>query len=245
VKDFQEIPAMGLSGKVKGKEVVLGSEKYVKQNSEVKKTLATEVYLSIDGEIKGYFSLSNQYRKGLKELILQLKGKYELHVLTGDNDSEKENLYALFPNSESIQFKQSPQDKLDYIRRLQEQGKKVLMIGDGLNDAGALQSSDVGISIADNIYHFSPACDAILEASKFDQLRKFLKISHQSVLIVKMSFALSFLYNFVGLYFAVQGILSPIVAALLMPISSVSVVAFATIATNTIAGTAKYKPTKL
>jgi Cu+-exporting ATPase len=239
VKDFQEIPAMGLSGKVKGKEVVLGSEKYVKQSSEVKKTLATEVYLSIDGEIKGYFSLSNQYRKGLKELIQQLKGKYELHVLTGDNDSEKENLYALFPNSESIQFKQSPQDKLDYIKRLQEEGKKVLMIGDGLNDAGALQSSDVGISIADNIYHFSPACDAILEASKFDQLRKFLKISHQSVLIVKMSFALSFLYNFVGLYFAVQGILSPIVAALLMPISSVSVVAFATIATNTIAGKKK------
>ena len=239
VKDFQEIPAMGLSGKVKGKEVMLGSEKYVKQSSEVKKTLATEVYLSIDGEIKGYFSLSNQYRKGLKELIQQLKGKYELHVLTGDNDSEKENLYALFPNSESIQFKQSPQDKLDYIKRLQEEGKKVLMIGDGLNDAGALQSSDVGISIADNIYHFSPACDAILEASKFDQLRKFLKISHQSVLIVKMSFALSFLYNFVGLYFAVQGILSPIVAALLMPISSVSVVAFATIATNTIAGKKK------
>ena len=104
------------------------------------------------------------------------------------------------------------------------------MIGDGLNDAGALSESEIGISIADNIYHFSPACDAILEASKFKDLVKFIQLSKKSMNIIKMSFIISFLYNIVGLIFAVQAFLTPVLSAILMPISSVTVVAFITIA---------------
>ena len=181
--------------------------------------------------------MSNQYRSGLNKLISDLSPKFDLHVLSGDNDSEMENLKNIFPKESTIKFFQSPNDKLTYINNLKANNKSVLMIGDGLNDAGALKASDVGISIADDIYHFSPACDAILEASKFQQLQSYLKISAKSILIVKLSFLLSFLYNIIGLYFAVQGVLSPIVAALLMPISSISVVAFATFATNYIAKT--------
>jgi Cu+-exporting ATPase len=168
-------------------------------------------------------------------LIKNLSLKYDLHVLTGDNDAERENLEKIFPASSNLRYDQSPNDKLEYINQLKQEGKKVLMIGDGLNDAGALKSSDVGISIADDVYHFSPACDAILESSKFSELTRFLSITKKSIWIVKLSFLLSFMYNFVGLYFAIQGILSPIVAALLMPISSVSIVAFTTITTNLIA----------
>jgi len=176
--------------------------------------------------------LSNQYRPGLSEMIQSLSADYDLHVLSGDNDAEKTNLEQIFPKHSNLLFNQSPKNKLQYIQSLKGEGKKILMIGDGLNDAGALKVSDVGISIADDIYHFSPACDAILEASKFQNLKSYLKITKQSLLVVKLSFLLSFSYNLLGLFFAVQGILSPIVAALLMPISSISVVAFASFTTS-------------
>jgi len=130
-----------------------------------------------------------------------------------------------------LNFKQSPSDKHNYVEHLKSEGKVVLMIGDGLNDAGALKESDVGITIADNIYHFSPACDAILDANRFDNIAKYIRFTKISMNIVKVSFAISFLYNIVGISFAAMGLLTPIISAILMPLSSVSVVAFVTLAT--------------
>ena len=126
----------------------------------------------------------------------------------------------------ALLFEQSPQNKLDYIRTLQQQGQRVVMVGDGLNDAGALQQADVGMAISENTNNFSPACDVIVEAKRFGQLVDFVAYSKSTVKVVKAAFVLSFLYNFVGIAFAVQGFLSPIVAAILMPLSSVTVVVF-------------------
>ena len=106
------------------------------------------------------------------------------------------------------------------------------MTGDGLNDAGALMQSDVALTIANQVYHFSPASDAVLEAGQFQKLDRFIRFSSRSLNIVKAAFLISFLYNIVGLSFAITGNLSPIVAAILMPVSSVSVVAFATFVTR-------------
>jgi len=232
VAEFNELVSLGISGWVEGRLLKIGSAGFVFNGKAENISTSTEVYVSIDGIVKGRFVLSNQYRKGLNEMIQSLSADYDLHVLSGDNDAEKNNLEQIFPKQSNLLFNQSPQNKFEYIHSLKREGKKILMIGDGLNDAGAIKVSDVGISIADDIYHFSPACDAILEASKFQKLRDFLKISKKSLLVVKLSFLLSFLYNIVGLFFAVQGILSPIVAALLMPVSSISVVAFASFTTS-------------
>ena len=232
VDGFNEMVSLGLTGQVDGREVKIGSANFVLDSKTENLSGSTEVYVSIDGKVKGRFVMSNQYRTGLNELIDSLSSTYELHVLSGDNDAEKTNLAEIFPKSSNLLFNQSPEDKLEYIQGLKGDGKKILMIGDGLNDAGALKVSDVGISIADDIYHFSPACDAILEASKFQDLKRFLSVSKKGMWVVKLSFLLSFAYNLFGLYFAVQGILSPIVAALLMPISSISVVAFASFTTS-------------
>jgi Cu+-exporting ATPase len=152
-----------------------------------------------------------------------------LHLLSGDNEAEKKNLQKVFGSDAILKFNQSPTDKKAYVEALRKSGKNVLMIGDGLNDAGALAASNTGISIADDVFSFSPACDAILESSKFAQLNQFIRFTRTSFRIVSLSFVISFLYNIIGLSFAVLSILSPLVAAILMPASSVSVVLFATL----------------
>lgn len=227
VTGFQEIPSHGISGWVNGTKINMGSRFFVTGEKKKDENLKTEVWVYLGDSVAGYFQLENEYRKGLYELIRKLEKTHELHLLTGDNDAEKANLIKFFGTETRLHFNQSPTDKLNYIRSLQEKGRTVLMIGDGLNDAGALNESNVGIVIADNVFNFSPACDAILQSKQFDKLDKFIQFTNQSLKIVKAGFLISFLYNLVGLSFAVQGNLTPIVAAILMPISSVSVVAFA------------------
>jgi Cu+-exporting ATPase len=164
-------------------------------------------------------------------VLNNLKKQFRLYLISGDNASEMENLSVYF-DKDKLLFNQKPGDKADFIKHLQNQKQTILMTGDGLNDAGALMQSDVALTIANQVYHFSPASDAVLEAAKFNMLAKFIQFTKTSLHIVKLSFTISFLYNIIGISFAISGNLSPIVAAILMPVSSVSVVAFATFATR-------------
>jgi Cu+-exporting ATPase len=232
VENFMEIPASGIKGTVDGMHLKVGSMDFIQHDGEYAETAASEVFVAIDGVFKARFTIESKYREGIDAVIETLLPDYELHVLSGDNDSDRSKLGILFRNSERLYFRQSPNDKLEYIKNLKKQNKHVLMIGDGLNDAGALNASDVGISIADDIYQFSPACDAILESGRFADLVKFIRFSGISLNIVKASYFISVFYNIVGLSFAVQGILSPIIAAILMPLSSVTVVTFVTFSTR-------------
>lgn len=225
---FEEIPGKGIIAYVEGNKLLIGAEAFVtSQTSSDKRT--TRVYISISGEVKGYYEFENLYREGFDTLMDSLKNKYQLHMLSGDNEREKIKLQPYFDH---LHFKQSPLDKLEYLKSLDEEQKQTIMIGDGLNDAGALMQSKLGIAVADNIYHFSPACDAILDARQFKNLSKFLGFSHTSLKIVKTAFLFSFFYNVIGLSFAVSGMLTPLIAAILMPVSSVSVVGFITLTVN-------------
>lgn len=107
-----------------------------------------------------------------------------------------------------------------------------MMLGDGLNDSGALEQSNVGIAITDQLSNFTPSSDVIMEASMLPRLGQFIAFAKTSKNIVLASFGLSFLYNCVGLYFSISGLLSPLVAAVLMPLSSISVMLFTTLATG-------------
>jgi Cu+-exporting ATPase len=231
VEKFEEIPSLGISGIINGKLVKTGSEEYATGRDSGGKTYTTSVFVTIDGIFKGHFEISNKYRPGMDEVVSLLKHNYNLHLLSGDNDSEKENLLPVFGDAESLHFRQTPKDKLQYILELKSSGMKILMVGDGLNDAGALKESDVGITIADNVYHFSPACDAILDSSRFREIPKFIRFSKTAYRIVIAGFCLSFIYNVVGISFGASGQLTPLISAILMPLSSVSVVAFATFTT--------------
>ncbi|MEZ5083435.1 MAG: heavy metal translocating P-type ATPase metal-binding domain-containing protein [Bacteroidales bacterium] len=225
---FKELPGLGVTAEIDGEKFNIGSRKFVTGKDEAEKGLKSLVYVFYKDRVLGYFQIENRYRDGLKEVIRDLSKSFDLHLLTGDNEAEKENLAPLFGNNANLFFNQTPTDKLNYIKSLKAKGKTVLMVGDGLNDAGALNESDVGITIADDIYHFSPACDAILESGKFQYLNKYIRFTKTSLNIVKISFVISFIYNIGGLFFAVQGLMTPVIAAILMPLSSVSVVAFAT-----------------
>ncbi|HEY4540537.1 MAG TPA: heavy metal translocating P-type ATPase metal-binding domain-containing protein [Faecalibacter sp.] len=230
VEQYEEIVGKGQQAIVDGQFVKVGSRSFVEAEG-VTSLNQTEVYISINGTVYGKYVYKNRYRKGLNELIQQL-GQYQLHILSGDNDSEKEYLETIFPSNAVLQFNQSPADKLEYIKTLEGQGKKVLMLGDGLNDAGALKQSTVGISISDDMNSFSPSCDGILDARKFKLISDFLYLSKHSIKLIWIAFVISFAYNIIGLAFAVTGYLEPVVAAILMPISSVSVLIFATASTR-------------
>ncbi len=228
---FIEMAGRGIFGKVQNLEIRLGSEEFVcNQESDYQKK-TSQVFIAVNNEVKGHFTISNQYREGFEKVIETLKNRYKLYLISGDNDAEAQNLAGHFGNGNML-FNRKPGDKAEFIKQLQEKGERVLMTGDGLNDAGALMQADVSLTVADKAYHFSPASDAVLEAAQFSRFARFIGFTKTSLNIVRLSFIISFFYNLIGVSIALSGILSPVIAAILMPISSVSVVAFATFATR-------------
>jgi Cu+-exporting ATPase len=228
---FLEEAGKGLSAKFGENSIKIGSSDFVGISDKIENP-HTHVFVSINNQVKGFFQINNKYRDGLKEIINELNTKYQIHLLSGDNSNELEKLKGIFSDNNQIYFRQSPFDKLKFINNIRNKGKKVLMIGDGLNDAGALNEADVGISISDNTNNFSPACDGILDSKNFNKLSRFIEFSRISKKIIIASFVFSTIYNLIGLFFALSGVLTPLIAAVLMPVSSISVVVFTTVLTN-------------
>lgn len=234
---FEEITGSGLQAIVEGDSYKLGNWDFVKTGNENQYELSdsTQIYISKNANVLGRFKIENKYRDGISGVINYLKKKFHFSILTGDNKNEEQRLIDLFGNNATYKFRQSPQNKLDYIVRLQNMGERVLMIGDGLNDAGALQQSNIGISVTDDTSNFTPASDAIMTSNALKYLPEFMNFAKISQRIVIAAFIISFLYNIVGITFALTGKLTPLVAAILMPLSSISVVVFATTMTNLMA----------
>jgi Cu+-exporting ATPase len=249
VVDFQEHTGKGIEGEFGENHVRIGSAAFVQQPSESLKlsegcwTNAT-VYLEINGVTKGGWVLRNQYRSAAWRVVDYFKTWGKTFLLSGDNEREREYLLPRFSQSRithhesPIHFNQSPHDKLNFIKNQQAEGDTVLMLGDGLNDAGALRQANVGIVVAEDVNNFTPACDGVLDAQKFAQLPEFLDFAKQSIHLVYAAWVLAALYNVVGLWFATRGVMSPVVAAILMPLSSLTIVGFG-MASTTILGKLK------
>jgi Cu+-exporting ATPase len=231
INDYQEITGKGILANIEGIQVKVGSVDFIGKN-ENNTIQQTSVHVNIGDMYYGKYIFNNQYREGLAELFKELSTNYQIKVLSGDNEGERTSLENILPKNTELIFNQKPEQKLEFIKKLQQNGQNVMMVGDGLNDAGALAQSNIGISISENVNVFSPACDAILDASQFGKLNYFLKLSKKSITTIKMSFALSILYNIVGLLFALTGNLLPLVAAIIMPLSTVTIVSFVTIVSN-------------
>ena len=228
---FVEIPGSGMEAQYKNIKVKVGSDVFV-GNAVKDDLLQTTVAIQIDGINMGRYIFKNEYRKDISQLFLELGKTYKIKLLSGDNDGERGALEKILPTDTEMVFNQKPEQKLAFIKNLQDQGCNVMMVGDGLNDAGALAQSNVGIAVSENVNVFSPACDAILDADHFGKLLNYLKLSKKAIKVIKMSFILSILYNIVGLSFAVTGHLAPLVAAIIMPLSTVTIVTFVTVMSN-------------
>ena len=227
VVDYREEPGKGISAVIDGHCVKVGSAEYV-NNGTLNGNAGT--YVSVDRQVLGSFSYLSDFRQGLTNLFEALSDKFKLTLLSGDHDHQKQFLKQQFPWLEDLHFSKSPMDKLQFVETMQDQGHQVMMLGDGLNDAGALRKSDVGIAVTENPQHFTPASDGILHVSALGKLSSFMKLASWSQFIIVMGIGLSFLYNVVGISFAVSGNLTPLTAAILMPLSSISVVIFTTLA---------------
>ena len=228
ITEFHEEPGSGIQGMIDGSHLKIGSASFnaleiADQKSEKR------VYVSQNGECVGYFAVETQPRKLIKGLLRRLNGKCYA-MLSGDGDSDRARMQDLFPDHAQLLFNQSPQDKMSYIHQLQMAGMKVMMIGDGLNDAGALRQADVGIAVSDNKGIFNPACDGIISGEQLKNLDHMIQFARHSSIILKAGFSISFLYNAVALTVAATGNLTPLIAAIIMPISSISVVGFSTLA---------------
>lgn len=231
VTAFAEKPGCGVAATVDGHAVLLGSARWLGEQGLALPPAATErsasVYLAVDGKYRGAFTMSSPLRAGLTDLVRDLAPQHELVLLSGDSAREQARFQALFGTAAHLHFHQTPQDKLEFIQHRQAEGQTVMMVGDGLNDAGALRQSDIGVAVVENIGAFSPASDIILAAADVARLADVLRFAKAAVRIVWLSIALSAAYNVAGLAIAASGRLSPLVCAVLMPVSSISVVAFA------------------
>lgn len=236
VRSFVETAGAGIEGTVGEHEIWMGSAVWLREHGVKadfqRGNVGSAVHVAIDGAYRGYFVLTGALRPETERLIRGLSRDYELSLLSGDNEKERARFGELFGTPSRLHFHQSPLNKLDYIHGRQRAGRTVMMVGDGLNDAGALQQSDVGLAVVERVGAFSPASDIILSATMVPQLDTVLQFSKRAVRIVKLSFLLSSFYNVIGLSIAASGLLSPVVCAILMPVSSISVVAFACGATT-------------
>jgi Cu+-exporting ATPase len=230
VNTYKEIAGKGVQAYVNGHFVMAGSANFILGCSG-HSPAHTMVHIAIDDKYMGYVAFSLSYRDGMKN-ITALAHSYDEYLLSGDQDHERGDLQQFFPKPNSMFFNQSPQSKLDFVQSLQKNGSKVMMIGDGLNDSGALKQSDLGIAVTDNVNNFSPGSDAILDGKSFDKLPVFLRFAKDTIAIIHFSFFISLTYNLVGLSYAVTGNLSPLTAAILMPLSTATIISFTSLATH-------------
>lgn len=232
VRDFVELPGQGIRARIKGDEYRVGSAAFTGAEP-LQVDAAAIVFVAINAEVRGYFQIKTSVRENLQPMLRRWNGT--VTMLSGDNEADKERMRTLFGERAHLFFNQNPHEKLAAVNELQHSGKTVMMLGDGLNDSGALKQADVGIAVTDDTGIFTPSCDGILSGYRLAWLDKFLSLAKSATAIVKSAFVLSFLYNAVALSFAVTGHLTPLIAAILMPLSSISVVVFTTVSVNWVA----------
>ncbi len=228
VTGFEEVEGCGVRGWVDGEAWWLGSAAWVGcEGVAVPESSrpGSRVVVARGGVYRGEFTAGGGLREAMPGLLARLRGMgMRLGLLSGDNDRERALMAPLFPAADDLRFGQAALDKMGAVQALQADGRVVLMAGDGLNDAGALRQADVGVAVVEDIASFSPASDVILPGAELGRLASVLAYARRVAGVVRWSFGVSTAYNVVGLAIAAGGWLSPVVCAVLMPLSSATVV---------------------
>ncbi len=226
--DFSETIGEGIEARYDDVCIRFGSYNFVQKANADQDNIhhieQSTVHISINDIYYGYFAIHNSFRTGIEQILMVMNNDYGVHILSGDSPKDAGHLKKFIPNV-PMSFRQKPEDKMQYVRDLSK-NHTVMMVGDGLNDAAALQASAVGIAITENTAAFTPACDAILSADTLAELPVFLEYARYTKRTIIRAFIISVFYNILGLWLASTAQLTPLITAILMPISSLSIVAY-------------------
>ncbi len=222
VTDVREIPGQGIAGVVDGVRVAIGTWPFVNARSSQPLDSPPERTSVLAGTELGWVRLSSTVRPGVEHAARALAQSRAVCLLSGDHDTERARWVDIFGSR--MRFRQTPQDKLAFIAEAQRAGHHVLMIGDGLNDSGALAAADVGLAVSDETACMVPACDAVVAGDRVADVPAFLRYATRARSVVFLCFLVSVLYNAGGLTLALTGQLTPIASAILMPVSSLTIV---------------------
>lgn len=227
IESFREIAGRGIVGWIDGHRVALGSASFIAAETGRRvAALPGASWAAVDNHDAGWIRFAASERPGAAQAVEALGTRAEILLLSGDDDGTAPRWAKLF--GARMRFRQSADDKLAVVRELQARGHRVLMVGDGLNDAGALAAADVGLAVTDETACLVPACDGILSGSAVANLPALLAYARRARRVIILCFTVSILYNAIGLALALAGRLTPLATAILMPVSSLTIVALST-----------------
>jgi P-type Cu+ transporter len=235
VDDFTAIPGHGIKATISGKQIVVGNRKLM-QNHQVEMEGSEEelvdyetngktaMLIAIDGIYRGIVAVADTIKETAPEAIKQLKELgIEVIMLTGDNERTAHAI-AKQVGIDQVIAQVLPEEKSDKVKEIQSQGKKVAMVGDGVNDAPALVTADIGIAIGTGTEVAIEAADVTILGGELLLIPKAIKISHATIRNIRQNLFWAFGYNTAGIPVAAIGLLAPWIAGAAMALSSVSVV---------------------
>jgi P-type Cu+ transporter len=225
VVDCVEVAGAGLRGVVDGCDVAIGTPAFVSATTGARidpDAAVSGAALAIGGRFRGWVRLSATVRSGVERAVAALARTHDVWLLSGDSGVDAPRWATFF--GDRLRYRQSPEDKLAFVQARTAAGGHVMMVGDGLNDAGALAAADVGLAVSDDTACLAPACDALIRGRALAELPALLRYARQARQVIVLCFAVSVVYNVLGLALALQGRLTPLATAVLMPVSSLTVI---------------------
>ena len=236
-EEFRMLPGKGVYSVVEGQEILAGNTELFAENKitfpdslkiqaeEFLKKGCTVIYIAVDGKMKGFAAVSDTLRADAPDTIQEIKSiKVTPVLLTGDHESAAEYMAGRLGISQ-VYADCLPEDKLKRIEEYQKAGKKICMIGDGINDAPALKKAFVGIAMGGIGSDIAvDAADIALINDKISELPHLLRLAKRMMITIKCNLTFSMTLNFVAIVLAITGILDPVVGALVHNAGSVIVI---------------------
>jgi Cu2+-exporting ATPase len=229
-RNFHSVPGRGISGVLPdGKEVLCGSESFLRERGipvtimKQPDSSATAVLLAIDALCAGRFLLVDQMREGAQKVVSELGAeRMEIALISGDHQNTV-NRIAADIGLVSALGEMTPDQKLEHVTTLLRQGRQVLMVGDGVNDAPALAAATVSCSLSGSSDIALENADVIITGDDLSRIATAYRISRATMTIIKQNLAWAFVYNLIGIPLAMTGLLTPVYAAVAMTASSLLV----------------------
>lgn len=230
---FENIVGKGIRAKISDDEFLIGNAALMQtafiNNIPINHSQDTIVFVAKNGQLIRSIEIADTIKQDAKAVIQQLNN-YELHLLTGDNQQTAEKIAAEF-NLSNFKAEVLPEDKINYIKALQAKGKKVAMIGDGINDSPALAQADVGIAMGTGTDVAIESADITLLKGDLSRIAKAIELSKNTHKTIQQNLFWAFIYNIIGIPIAAGVLyplfgftLNPMIAGAAMAFSSVSVV---------------------